>query len=88
MTRVAFAGPGTIVQRLTLPPLSTRNRLRAVETHLRNYADGHELSFDMQAERASEEATEANQAIMGDIVTVYNINTVEIGSTDDGTGRD
>ena len=53
-TRVAFSGPGTIVQRLTLPPLSARNRLRAVETHLGNYADGNELSLDLQMERTPE----------------------------------
>jgi hypothetical protein len=45
--RVAFVGAGTIVQRLTLPPLSTRNRLQAVNAHLRNYAEGRELSIDL-----------------------------------------
>jgi hypothetical protein len=45
--RVAFAGSGTIVQRLTLPPLSVRDQLQAVRTHLMNYADGGELVIDV-----------------------------------------
>ena len=49
-TRVAFAGSGTIVQRLRLPPLSARNRLQAVQTHLMNYADGRELAIDIARE--------------------------------------
>jgi Tfp pilus assembly PilM family ATPase len=44
---VAFVGPGTIVQRLTLPPLNKRNQLQAVQTHLMNYADGRELAIDV-----------------------------------------
>jgi hypothetical protein len=48
--RVAFAGSGTIVQRLTLPPLSARNQLQAARTHLMNYADGRELALDIARE--------------------------------------
>lgn len=44
---VAFAGSGTIVQRLTLPPLSRRDQLQAVQTHLMNYADGDVLAIDV-----------------------------------------
>ncbi len=45
--RIAFAGSGTIVQRLALPPLSVRNRLQAARTHLMNYADGRELQVNL-----------------------------------------
>jgi len=44
---IAFVGSGTIVQRLTLPPLNKRNQLQAVQTHLMNYADGGELAIDL-----------------------------------------
>jgi Tfp pilus assembly protein PilN len=40
---VAFAGAGTIVQKLHMPPLSPRNRDRAIRTRLTNYAAGRAL---------------------------------------------
>ena len=51
--RVAFVGAGTIVQSLTLPPLSARDRLQAVDAHLRNYAEGRELSIDLALDPGS-----------------------------------
>ena len=41
---VAFAGAGTIVQRLHMPPLSARNRNGAIRTRLSSYAGGAELA--------------------------------------------
>lgn len=43
---VAFAGPGTIVQKLTMPPLRRADRDRAVRTRLASYADDRELVVD------------------------------------------
>ena len=40
---VAFAGAGTIVQKLHMPPLNPRNRNRAIRTRLTNYAAGRAL---------------------------------------------
>ncbi len=45
---VAFAGAGSIAQRLTMPPLSAKNRERAVRTRLSSYAGGRDLVTDIQ----------------------------------------
>jgi Tfp pilus assembly PilM family ATPase len=44
---VAFTGSAAVVQRLTMPPLSRRDRHRAVQTRLTSYADGRELVVDL-----------------------------------------
>jgi hypothetical protein len=41
--RIAFNGAGCIVQRLCMPPLSARNRQRAIQTRLSQYAAGRRL---------------------------------------------
>jgi hypothetical protein len=46
--RVAFAGAGCIVQKLHMPPLSTRNRNRAIRTRLSNYASGRQLAIGIR----------------------------------------
>ena len=52
--RIAFVGAGTVVQRMTLPPLNPRNRRQAVETHLMNFADGRKLTVALQPEPQTE----------------------------------
>lgn len=47
---VAFAGAGTVVQALHVPPLSRRNRERAVRTRLMNCTDGRELTIALRPE--------------------------------------
>jgi hypothetical protein len=51
--RVAFAGAGTLVQKLHMPPLSARNRNRAIQTRLNNYAAGRPLVIGIRAEEDS-----------------------------------
>lgn len=46
--RVAFAGAGCVVQKLHMPPLSPRNRNRAIRTRLSNYAAGRELAVGIR----------------------------------------
>lgn len=45
---LAFVGAGTLVQKLRLPPLSARNRGRAVRTRLTQYAGGRPLVVALQ----------------------------------------
>lgn len=52
--RIAFVGAGTVVQRMTLPPLGRRHRRQAVETHLQNFTDGRKLAFDLLFEPKTE----------------------------------
>lgn len=48
IARVAFAGAGCIVQKLHMPPLSARNRNRAIRTRLSNYASGRKLTVGIR----------------------------------------
>ncbi len=44
--RIAFTGAGCIVQKLHMPPLSARNRQRAIRTRLSHYAGDRPLVVD------------------------------------------
>ncbi|MEW6250906.1 MAG: hypothetical protein AB1716_09685 [Planctomycetota bacterium] len=46
---VAFSGAATVVQALHMPPLSARNRQRAVTTRLQTYAGGQQLAIALAA---------------------------------------
>jgi Tfp pilus assembly protein PilN len=48
-----FVGSGTVVQVLQLPPMSSRNRARAVHTRLTSYAGGRQLIVDTRVERGA-----------------------------------
>jgi Tfp pilus assembly protein PilN len=48
-----FVGSGTVVQALQMPPMSKRNRARAVHTRLTNYAGGRQLIVDTRVERGA-----------------------------------